>query len=800
VFGSARISSASASPRHLVLHIEVPMRSVGLSAVSLLLAGAALSAGCGSPCDLQALAAAQDGDAVLAACTLPPDLSASWTCATPLPEQPTVQALRDLHQACDLAAITSQERFAAAGGDPVQAAALYAWMQTEGVEGAGRAAALVAGDPPFEGELVLPSLAGAPAVGSLVPAMTVAAPIEGTPAYDPDTRWKLEGLEPARALAVGAEVPVASVRHALANVAPGEPLLLTVLADRVSQVPLHRPATDSEAPLITVRDGAFYRDGAAIEDLSGLEAVRLHVDDGAPTQALIDALGALSGKRVELAMGHAPCRAPSAGMTCLAGGGVATIPTVYIDIEATDGDADACRDAKQCWSPVGTWAEARERCSYRGKRLPSASEWDRAVQAGVIPADEPAQWTLSWAGEGSLPWGVCDAAPHCAETQKRALSDGKAKAPTSRVTTPLRCASSQAWLATQPSFVVEVGYPPIPSLEPQPELAKIANAVQSDDLAAKDVCGQEEREGWAEHLQNGGRSTVACRDPLSYVTSNEPRRHVWAPWFTNLGGGYFGVGSDQSYDFISAARSEWAWVFDYDPNVVRLHWLLEPLIKASETPEAFVARFDEGVMDETIALVREATEDETRANILERFFRVYRGKLRAHYGESAQPSETQGDFGWLRNPEHYAHIRTLHLQDRLVPVGVDMLATTGMRSVGAAAREMGVPIRVYYTSNAPTAWGGQITEEYRQNVLALPFDEHSVVLATFNWGGFEQVGYWHYNVMNGLLFQDRMARPSYRYNGHDVGPAWDRVPGPDPDLTLLGLPGADAFPGLAKGE
>ncbi len=760
-----------------------------------------LAAGCGAPCDLEALAAAQDGAAVLAACSLPPDLGVSWTCEKPLPEQPTVQALRELHQACSLGEIATQERFATADGDPVQAAALFAWMRSEQIEDAARAARLVAGEAPFEGEIVLPSLLAAEPVQELVPALTIGGELEGTPVYDPDTRWKIEEVGPTRALALAAEVSVKSVRHALASaVEPGEPLLLTVVSDRVTQIPVHRPAPGSQAPLVSVRDGALWKDGAALAGPDGLEAVRLHLDDGASTQQLVDALAALPGVRVELAMGHAPCGPAAEGMRCLPGGGVPEIPTVYLDLEGADDDAQACRDAQLCWSPAGTWDAARERCSFRGKRLPSASEWDRAVESGLIPADASAQWTMSWAGEGPAPWGACDAAPRCMETQKRLLSDGASKAPTSKVSGPLRCASSQAWLSTLPPFVTEVGYPARPALEPQPELAKIANAVKSDDLAAKDVCGAEVRENWADHLQNGGRSTVECRDPNSYVTSNEPRRHVWAPYFAKLGGGYFGVGSDQSYDFITAARSEWAWVFDYDPNVVRLHWLLEPLIKASETPEAFVARFEEGALEETLEIVRAGVEDPDRVIILERFLRAYRAKLHAHYAKSAQPSASQGDFGWLRNPDHYAYIRLLHQQDRLIPVGVDMLGSTGMRSVGRAAREMGVPIRVYYTSNAPTAWGGQITEEYRANVAALPFDEHSVVLATFNWGGFGQVGYWHYNVMHAPLFQDRMARASYRFNGHDVGPAWDRVPGGDPDLTLLGLPGAAAFPGLGAGR
>jgi len=769
-------------------------RRVPLFFLSAMLGSSFVAVGCGGPCDTQVLGAANTAAEVFAACAVPEDLGASWTCTQPLPVQATVAELRQLHQVCDLSEIDSQERFAAAGGDPLRAAALFAWMKAEQVPGAAEAARLVAGAPPFEGELALPELSGAVASAQLVPSLTVAADPDGAPVYVPHTRWKIDGLAPAQALSVAANVSVAGLRHALASTTePGQATLLTVLGDGVTQVALYLPAADSQAPVVTVERGVLVRDGQPVAQPEALEALQLHLPDDAIVQDLVSALPVLPEARIELAMGHTPCREPAEGMRCLAGGGSAAIPTVYVDLEPLDGDAQVCRDASLCWSPVGSWSEARERCTFRGKRLPTAAEWERAVQAGAVPAGAPPQWLINWQGDDEGPWGECDAAPHCPSSTRKLLSDGSAKVPTGRVEGPLRCAGSQAWLATLPPYAIGKGYPQPAVLEPAPDLAAIANAVESDDLAAKNVCGEDVREEWSEHLKKGGRSTVECRDPQSYVTSNEPRRHVWAPAFTNLGGGYFGVGSDQSYDFIAVARSEWAWVFDYDPNVVRLHWLLEPIIKASESPEAFVAHFEAAAQDDTIALVRASTEDPARAELLERFLRVYRGKLHAHYTKSAKPSKTQGEFGWLRTLDNYVHIRTLHQQDRLVAVGVDMLGSKGMRSVGAAAREMGVPIRIYYTSNAPTAWGGQVTDDYRQNVLSLPFDEHSVVLATFNWGGFQQVGYWHYNVMHGPLFQDRMARGGYQFNAHDLGPTWDRVAGDDPDLTWLGLPGLAAF-------
>ena len=140
-------------------------------------------------------------------------------------------------------------------------------------------------------------------------------------------------------------------------------------------------------------------------------------------------------------------------------------------------------------------------------------------------------------------------------------------------------------------FITADQFPDPPPLKPNPELAKIANSVQHDPLEDKGICGEEVRKFWRENLKGGGRSDIDCRDPQSYVTSNEPWRYVWGYHLKNLGGGYVGVGSDQGYDFISSAKSEWAWVYDYDPNIYRLHKLLRAIILAAETPKDFVAYF-----------------------------------------------------------------------------------------------------------------------------------------------------------------------------------------------------------------
>jgi hypothetical protein len=118
----------------------------------------------------------------------------------------------------------------------------------------------------------------------------------------------------------------------------------------------------------------------------------------------------------------------------------------------------------------------------------------------------------------------------------------------------------------------------------------------------------------------------------------------------------------------------------------------------------------------------------------------------------------------------------------------DMLASSTMQGIGDAARALGVTIRVYYPSNAPECWPW--TKQYKKNVLALPFDDQTVVLQTLSGvrPGFpaRTKGYWHYNVQSGHAQQRMLAMPGYQALKQVVHA---RIKTDDPDLTLSDLPG-----------
>jgi hypothetical protein len=87
------------------------------------------------------------------------------------------------------------------------------------------------------------------------------------------------------------------------------------------------------------------------------------------------------------------------------------------------------------------------------------------------------------------------------------------------------------------------------------------------------------------------------------------------------------------------------------------------------------------------------------------------------------------------------------------PAGVAFHYRRVPAELAGTARQLGVPVRNVYTSNAEDYWG--YSAQFRDNMRALPFDEQSWVVRTRPieaWGLAPDDDY-HYNVQGGLNFQ-----------------------------------------------
>jgi hypothetical protein len=316
-----------------------------------------------------------------------------------------------------------------------------------------------------------------------------------------------------------------------------------------------------------------------------------------------------------------------------------------------------------------------------------------------------------------------------------------------------RCASSFPWLASWPPDVLKNprARPADPAPPSTEELAKFGDVTEDTDIFAIPTCKRQ------------GLARVDCRDPMSYIRSNEALQFAWGDAIANIGGGYVGLGADQSYSFIAHARSTWAWLFDYDPTVVRIHQIIRAVVKQADTRAAFVKAFTTAEKKRTLALIdaeHQALSDDEREAIGTVFASTHK-RLWSEYARQMKPQKWKDGFGWLSSDENYAYIRLLMTQGRIQSIKGNMLTDRALPSIGASARALGVTVRVYYPSNAEEQWK-QLPAQDGENIRALPFDEDSVVLRTLVTRQFHKSSSkWHYLVHGGLHFQRWIAVRGY---------------------------------------
>ncbi|MGE0787771.1 MAG: hypothetical protein AB7S26_19000 [Sandaracinaceae bacterium] len=244
-----------------------------------------------------------------------------------------------------------------------------------------------------------------------------------------------------------------------------------------------------------------------------------------------------------------------------------------------------------------------------------------------------------------------------------------------------------------------------------------------------------------------------------YPISNEFRHDLWFDHIRDLGGAFVGVGADQCYTLAAVQNASIVWVVDFDPLVPVIHRLYGVLVPATATPAELVARFEEGAVDATVALLEERLAG---APDREAVIGAYRRNRARMHGYLRRVLRNPRQGSWLSDPALYARVRALHEGGRVIARNGDVTANGALRAVGNAARQLGVPVRVLYFSNAEQFF--PYGTELRANVNNLPVDERTVVLRTFREPGivYPEGDRWHYMVQPFADMWARISENGYR--------------------------------------
>ena len=386
-------------------------------------------------------------------------------------------------------------------------------------------------------------------------------------------------------------------------------------------------------------------------------------------------------------------------------------------------------------------------CRFAGKRLPSRTELEASKDILADYKSDSAEWT--------------------SDSEKDSASSG-------------RCASSSPYLTHTPAWMIQ---------KPMPEKTALPSSINAEQTETFHKLAEldELNKPFCKHLYT---SPAHCRDPVSYVYTNESRNYLFGPYIKNLGGGYVGIAADANYTFIAHAKSEWVWLMDFDYVIVHLHKMIRAFVLESDTPAKFASFFNPAKSGAAIELLKRSHNEEEIA-VMKKVLQRYGKNLYEHYQKIQLPFSESPDFGWLRNPKAYAYIRTLFQKNRISIQGGDLLKDKSLFSIGNAAKKLGVKIRVFYPSNAEEFW--EFSPNYKRNISNLPFDEGSVTIRTvheYPWQEADRkngvAGFWHQTVHGAANWQKKLMSPKYTIIDHFKK---DRIfPDDTKDFSTIDLP------------
>lgn len=236
-----------------------------------------------------------------------------------------------------------------------------------------------------------------------------------------------------------------------------------------------------------------------------------------------------------------------------------------------------------------------------------------------------------------------------------------------------------------------------------------------------------------------------------YWVSNEDGHWVTREHIADSGGVYLGVGAEQNYLLAGWSRPEVMVLLDFDQQIVNLHFGYGALFTAAETPEEFLALWDEDRLDEVHSLIWQILEGEeadavheTMGQTIDRCGRRLR-RLQEHYEALGVPS-------FLTDRTVYEFVRGMWTSGRVFPVRGDLTADGTMLAVAEVARTNGLPMRTMYFSNAEQYF--EYEAQFTANIVAQPYDDRSIIIHTRQYSGwdFAEDDDYHYALQPGANF------------------------------------------------
>lgn len=224
----------------------------------------------------------------------------------------------------------------------------------------------------------------------------------------------------------------------------------------------------------------------------------------------------------------------------------------------------------------------------------------------------------------------------------------------------------------------------------------------------------------------------ATREDLEgrhYLTCDEIWLDKWYPRLKDSGRVYTGVGTDQGYTMISWMKPKIAWMTDYDPWVKRIHQVYAVFFEKAQNIDEFLALWAHTNRKTSNALLLEklpGTEKERKRTLS--VFRQWGPRIHRRLKRVKRWFTKRNIPSFVSNEADYTWMRQFVLDGRVRPVLCNLLDKGCFEGIGAALKQLNLPLGVLYTSNAEGYW--PYRKQFRANMQAQFVDEKSLLLRT----------------------------------------------------------------------
>lgn len=260
-------------------------------------------------------------------------------------------------------------------------------------------------------------------------------------------------------------------------------------------------------------------------------------------------------------------------------------------------------------------------------------------------------------------------------------------------------------------------------------------------------------DGWVQALQ--GVTPDPAPEKLTnnrhYFTSNEHQHWLWREQLTDSGGVFVGLATDQNYLMAGWAKPELLVLVDFDQLVVDLHAAYGVAFRNADDPAAFLALWRPSGVEPMKALLATDFPAEADRKRAWKAYRRARSGVEKRLDWTLRAAREAGVSTFLDDGKQYTTVATLWREGRVVAIRGDLNSSGMLRDLGKALTGLGQSIRTLYLSNAEQYFSYK--PAFRKNMLALPFDDRSLVLRTTHIGKLRYV----YVTQSGPNFHAWMA-------------------------------------------